>query len=265
MKPAHPVSPAAPASPAGPAVPPSPARPPRAARSPRFVRAVITAFLVVLAGVAVAAPAQAAAYRSWGYFHLADGAWSFAQTGPAGVTPADGSVEGWRFAVAEMSPVRAPRATLTFEALCASTPAKAGTKRVGLVIDYGRPADSADAAEPLAPRALCVAVPEKATGSEVLAAGATQRLEKGFVCAIDGWPATDCGGEVDPVPAAAASPDTDITIAAPKAATALDAAAKTAAGGSGTNWPLFGGLAVVVVVGGLGFAAWRRGREATED
>ena len=226
------------------------------------------AFLVALAGVTVAAPAQAAAYRYWGYFHLEKGAWAFAQTGPAQAVPKDGSVEGWRFAVADESSIRDPRATPTFDALCASVKVAAGSKRVGLVLDYGRPADGADGADgtqPPAPRATCVAVPVKATGSDVLvAAGATLRIEKALTCGIDGWPAAGCGPVVDPVPAAAASPDTDITIAAPKAATAPDAAAKTAAG-SGPNWPLFGGLAVVVVVGGLGLAAWRRGREATED
>lgn len=237
-----------------------------AAQPSRLLRATVTMFLVILAGVAVAAPAQAAAYRYWGYFHLEKGAWAFAQTGPAQAVPKDGAVEGWRFAVADEKSVRDPRATPTFDSLCSAVKVAAGTKRVGLVIDYGRAADGADGAQPPAPRATCVAVPEKATGSDVLvAAGATLRLEKVMTCGIDGWPAAGCGPVVDPVPAAAAVPDTDITIAAPTASASPDAAAKTADTSSGPNAALFGGAAVVVVVGGLGFAAWRRSREATED
>src|SRR5680860_1125683 len=119
----------------------------------------------MLAGVAIAAPAQAAAYRYWGYFQLTNGAWAFAPTGSAQTVPKDGSIEGWRFAVGDESSTRAPRATPTFDDLCASTTAAAGTKRIGLVIDYGRPADSADGTQPPAVRATCVAVPEKATST----------------------------------------------------------------------------------------------------
>ena len=149
----------------------------KSTRPTRVFRAAVIVILATLTGGVVAAPAQAAAFRYWGYFHLEKGAWAFAQTGSAQAFPADGSVEGWRFAVADESSHRKPRATPTFDALCAGTPVTAGNKRVGLVIDYGRQADSADGAEPPAARATCVAVPQKATGSDVLvAAGATLRL-----------------------------------------------------------------------------------------
>ena len=246
-------------------------KPTRIAPLTRVYRAAITLFLVMLAGVAIAAPAQAAAYRYWGYFHLEKGAWAFAQSGPAQLVPKDGAVEGWRFAVADESSVRDPRATPTFDALCATTKAATGTKRVGLVIDYGRPADSADGTAPPAVRATCVAVPEKATGSDVLvAAGAALRLEKGLTCGIDGWPATGCGPAVDPVSAAAASPDTDVTIPAPTPSAAANAAGASSGtstddGSTGSSWPVIGGLAALILVGGLGFAAWRRGRDTTED
>jgi hypothetical protein len=166
------------------------------ARPARMLRAAVILVLVTLAGGIVAAPAQAAAFRFWGYFQLANGAWVFAQTAPAQAVPADGSVEGWRFAIADESSTRAPRTTPTFDALCAGTPVAAGTKRVGLVIDYGRAADNADGAQPPAPRAACVAVPVKATGSEVLAARATLRLDKGLTCAAAGGrPAVNGAGQ----------------------------------------------------------------------
>jgi hypothetical protein len=227
-----------------------------------MLRAAVMLILVTLAGGLVAAPAQAAAYRSWEYYHLEKGAWHPADTGPAGFVPGDGSVEGWRFAVDENFQ-RRPRATPTFDALCAGTPAKAATKRVGLVIDYGRPADGASGAQPLAPRATCVAVPERANGSDVLAAGATLRLDKAAICGIDGWPATDCFPIVDPVPPAAASPDTAITIAAAKASAATSPAAQSTDGStSSRNLALGAGAVVLIAV--LGFVAWRRSREATD-
>ena len=234
------------------------------ARQARMLRAAVIVILATLAGGIAAAPAQAASYRYWGYFHLIKGAWAFAPAGPAQTIPADGSVDGWRFAVADESSIRTPRAKPTFEALCAGTAVKAGTKRVGLVIDYGRPADSADGATPPAAQATCVTVPAKATGSDVLVAGgATLRLNKGITCAIDGWPATGCGDPVAPVSAAAASADTPIIIAAPKAA-AVKPASQPAQGDSGSSpWLILTG--VVALVAALGVAAWRRGRDATDN
>jgi hypothetical protein len=233
----------------------------------RTLRAAVILIMLTLAGGVLAAPAQATAYRYWGYFHLTKGAWAFAATGPAQAIPAGGSVEGWRFAVADQSSVRTPRATLTFQALCAATAARVGTKRVGLVIDFGRPADSADGAAPPAARATCVAVPTGATGSDVLvAAGATLRLDKGLTCAIDGWPATGCGDSVAAVPAAAARADTKITIAVPTASAAASLAGKSAGNAStSSSGLLLGGLAALVAVAALGFAAWRRARDVSGE
>ena len=166
-------------------------------RHARLLRAVVITILITFAGGVVAAPAQAAAYRYWGYFHVTKTAWTFAQTGPAQTIPVDGAVDGWRFAVADESSIRTPRATPTFAALCAGTAVKAGAKRVGLVLDFGRPADSADGAGPPAAKATCVTVPVKATGADILVAGgATLRLSKDLTCAIDGYPVTGCGDTV---------------------------------------------------------------------
>jgi hypothetical protein len=234
----------------------------------RLARAAVILIMVTLAGGLAAAPAQAAAYRYWGYFHLTKGAWAFAQTGPAQAIPADGAVEGWRFAVADESSMRTPRVTPTFQALCAGTAIKTGDKRVGLVIDFGRPADAvnADTAKPPAPQATCVSVPAKATGSDVLVAGgATLRLAKSLTCGIDGWPATGCGEAVAPVPAAAAVADTAIVIAAPANAMAAARSTPAAASSNSSGSLILGGAGVVVLVALLGFAAWRRGRDATDS
>ena len=242
-------------------------KPARPTRHTRALRAAVILILVTLAGGILAAPAQAAAFRFWNYFHLAKGAWTFAQTGPAGFVPPDGSVEGWRFAVGDESSTRNPRAVMTFDALCAGTAAKADAKRVGLILDFGRPADSANGAEPPAPKATCVSVPKKATGSDVLvAAGATLRLDKALTCAIDGWPATGCGESVAPVPAAAAAADTNITIAAPATGAAASPAKKSAESDSTSSpWVILGGLAALLLVAALGFGAWRRGRDVKDS
>ena len=182
--------------------------------------------LVGVFGALTLAPAHAAAYRYWGFYQLSDGAWIFAQKGPDQTVPADGSVEGWRFAVGDEQSTRLPRAVLTFDAICSATPAAAGQKRVGLVVDYGRPADSADATTPPQPVALCASVPTAATSTDVLAKAGALRTEKGLVCAIAGYPASDCGGEVKQVSAEAKAADTPVTIAAP-AATKTPAAVAT--------------------------------------
>ncbi|HSI93394.1 MAG TPA: hypothetical protein VK925_07820, partial [Jiangellaceae bacterium] len=39
------------------------------------------------------------AFRFWSYYQWDGDNWAFAPTGPADTRPADGDVEGWRFAV----------------------------------------------------------------------------------------------------------------------------------------------------------------------
>jgi hypothetical protein len=227
----------------------------------------LIALLAVLAGVMVAllpnAAANAAAYRYWGYYQLTDGQWSFAQKGPDQTTPADGSVEGWRFAVADESSSRMPRATPTFDDLCSSTKAQEGKKRVGLVIDYGRKADSADGTEPPEPVGKCAVVDTAATGQEVLASVAELRVENKLVCGIDGYPASGCGDEVTTVTPEAQAADQPVDIALPgdKAATS-DSAAKEDDDDSDVGTWVGIGVAVLAVAGLALVALRRRGTSA---
>ncbi|GAA4356628.1 SCO2322 family protein [Angustibacter luteus] len=228
----------------------------------RALRLMAVLVVAAVAGLVVASPAHADAYRYWGYYQLKDGAWTFAQKGPAETTPADGAVEGWRFAVADESSTRTPRLVPTFDSLCGTTDKTAGNKLVALVVDFGRPADGPDGTSaPPAPIAQCVSVPTAATGSDVMAAaGLTLRLDKSLTCAINGWPATGCGDPVDPVPAAAASPDTSITLPAAEPTSASSSTASDDDGGIPTAaWVGIG----VAVVGGavLALLAMRRGSE----
>ena len=249
---------------------------PRSARP--AARAVLMLALAAVLGVALpsllapAGTAHAASYRFWGYYQLTGSSWAFAQKGPADTTPKDGAVEGWRFAVSDETTPRFPRATPTFAALCGGTAAKAGSKRVGVVIDSGRPADADGGATPPAPQAACAVVDTKASGAEVLATVASVRVDKGLTCAVNGYPATGCGAEVKQVPAAAKAADTPVTIpagaaaspsASPDAAQPGNPATSAAAQDSGVSAATWAGIVIVLaLVAVVAFVALRRRRRA---
>jgi hypothetical protein len=211
-------------------------------------------FLSLLAG-----PAQAASYRYWGYYTWTDGAWTFASTGPDQTKPADGAVEGWRFAVTtESGSPRVPRAAGDFEAICASTEAETGKKRVAVVVDAGLPDDAPEGATPTAPRGACALVDESASGAQVLAEVATARVENNLICAIDDYPAQGCGAEVDIEPPA--TPDAQVALDLPEAATETPPATSAAASGEDedgdTPWlPIALGAALVAAIAGA--AVWK--------
>jgi hypothetical protein len=178
----------------------------------RTIRLAVALLVGLTVTLMLPAAANAAAYRYWGYYQLDGTTWKFATKGPDQVTPADGSVEGWRFAVGTENVTRFPRATPTFDDICGDTKAKAGQKRVAVVIDYGRTADSADGTEPPAPVGRCAVVATAATGLEVLSKVATVRTDKALICGIDDVPASGCGDEVKTVSAEAKAADTPVEL-----------------------------------------------------
>ena len=187
----------------------------RARRAP--LRVVLATLVAACLAALTVAPAHAAAFRYWGFYQLTNGAWAFAQKGSDQTVPKDGSVDGWRFAVADEASTRFPRAVLTFDQVCGTTAAEAGKKRVGVVVDFGRPADSADNATPPEPKAVCAVVATDATSTAVLAAAGEVRTEKGLVCGVAGYPAKECGAPVKNVTPEAKAADQPVTIAAPAA------------------------------------------------
>ncbi|WP_431678320.1 SCO2322 family protein [Kitasatospora sp. KL5] len=199
--------------------------------------AAVPAALLVL--VSAAAPAQAADYRYWSFWKWSGGAWAYQQQGPAVYAPADGSVDGWRFALSPDGGKDAarPGAAGGFAALCAATPAEAGRKRVAVVLDFGTPADAPKGAgTPPPARTACASVPTAATSAEVLAAVAPPlRYDgAGMLCAIAGYPRAGCGEALADAPAGESG---------------------TAAGspaGHSLLGPVLGGLLVVL----LGAGAW---------
>ncbi|MEU3460152.1 SCO2322 family protein [Streptomyces sp. NPDC006733] len=225
------------------------------ARNPLRALAVLLALGALLAAAAL--PAEAAAYRYWSFWQRSGDTWTYAQTGPALDRPADGSVEGWRFAAsAEAQDASKPRdvpGATSFGAICAGTPPKGGTKRVALVLDFGTAADAGGATTPPAPRTACAQVPGDATGADALAAVAKplRYNSAGMVCAVAGYPRTGCG---EPVSGTSGSADASSTPAPQASGDSGDG------GGGGPSVGVFAGIAAVLALGGAAFWQARRRR-----
>ncbi|MER5971300.1 SCO2322 family protein [Streptomyces sp. NPDC002055] len=163
------------------------------------VATVATVVAGAVLAVLGAAPAHAQGYRYWSFWDRKGESWVYATQGPATERPADGEVRGFRFAVsADSKDAEQPRGSARFGTLCADTSAKAGSKRVAVVLDFGTAADAPDGERPPAPRTECASVPEDATSAEVLAAVAKPlRYDSGaLLCAVSGYPKKGCGEQV---------------------------------------------------------------------
>lgn len=174
----------------------------------RTAALLITVLTAVLATVALAAPAQAAAYRYWSYWQGASGTWVAAQTGPGDYSLVDEDVQGWRFGITADMPSQAPDNDPDFATLCpdlAAAGATSGELRVAVVIDAGFTADAPQGQTPPADVVSCVTVPEGSTGNQALAAAGSVTDQGGLVCAINGYPADECGAEVADADATAAA------------------------------------------------------------
>ncbi|AYN43862.1 hypothetical protein D9753_24925 [Streptomyces dangxiongensis] len=143
-----------------------------------------------------AGQAGATGYRYWSFWERTGGHWAYATQGPASVRPDDGSVQGFRFAVsADSADASRPRGTADFSTVCAGTPAKSGTKRVGLVLDFGTASDAPSGEAPPTSRTACARVSPDATTADALAAVAKPlRYDTdALLCAIAGYPRKGCG------------------------------------------------------------------------
>lgn len=136
------------------------------------------------------------AYRYWTYWHGSGDSWTYAQTGPGGSVPADGDVEGWRFAVSrgidgEGAHPRESPAT-AFAEICADVAAGSDNKRVAVVLDFGDERDAPAGQTPPARRSACVVTVRNASGARILEQVTTPVTDHGLVCAIDGFPVGEC-------------------------------------------------------------------------
>ncbi|GFH34385.1 hypothetical protein SCWH03_05990 [Streptomyces pacificus] len=171
--------------------------------------------LLLVLGAVLVAPgmtgqAQAAGYRYWSFWQFGGSGWAYATQGPATARPADGTVDGYRFSVsADSQDASKPRGTPSFPELCADTPARPGTKRVAVVIDFGTEADAPAGEKPPPAQATgCATLPADATSAEALAAVAAplRYNSDALLCAISGYPRTGCGEQLSAEDREAAEP-----------------------------------------------------------
>ena len=233
----------------------------------RVVGVLSTALIALLLVGGTTGPAHAAdGYKYWNYFHVEDGKYAFAKTGPSGYKPVDGSVEAYRYGLSSTGAGIKPRtaaAAYTIDDICADTEAKAGEKRVGVLIDYGTKADAGSGDTPAEPRADCAVVPANANGQQVLDAVADVRVENQLVCGIDGYPVKGCSVTVKNPPPAATEQNVDFQLTATQdAKTEQSATAGSSEDEGGVPWPLVGVVAALVVIGGGALALSRRNRTA---
>ena len=139
-------------------------------------------------------------YRYWGYFQATAGAsaWSAAMTGPS-VEVKDGDVEGWIFVFSSNDiPAVTPMMDPDFATLCGETPETSGKIRVGLVVDFGAGNIAPDGEIPNEFFSDCVVVDRGSVGLDVLEAALDVRAgDSGLICGIAGYPASECGAEID--------------------------------------------------------------------
>lgn len=160
--------------------------------------AVLTLLAALTGVLALSAPAHAeSGYKFWGYYHLTDGTWAASTKGADGYTPDDGAVEGFRYATTTQSDFdRPPRAMPSFADVCGGTQAADAQKRVAIVIDYGTTQDAPEDDAPPQAEAACAVVPSGASTQQALESVEPLRIEKGLICAVDGYPASGCAEQV---------------------------------------------------------------------
>jgi len=224
----------------------------------RITTVVLTmlTLLAALAGVvALSGPAQAeSGYKFWGYYHLTGGKWVASSKGADGYQPADGAVEGFRYATTTQSDFdRPPRAMPSFADVCAGTEAANGKKRVALVLDYGTTQDAPEGDTPPQPEAACAVVPAGASTQQALESVQPLRIEKGLICAIGGYPSAGCAEQVKNATVPANEKPVDLAMPGQGEGEASEAQ-------NSAVLPLVGIGALVVLLGGGAVALARRRR-----
>jgi hypothetical protein len=243
-------------------------------RSGRVTLATLAVAGVTAVALTSAPAAHAAAYRYWAYWQGDTQGWHYATAGAGSTVPIDGQVEGWRLSVGGGdAPPLPPGVDPSFFTICGDTPERAGTKRIAVVVDPGPAQIAPEQETPPVAITQCVQVPADASGFEVLQAATTVRTHNGFVCGIDGYPASECSPAVDDALLVAQANAPSRTPISPTRAAASPSAPDTAeqgtgALGSGITGTLSGsvsgtpaiGLVVLALVAALGWWQWKRRR-----
>ena len=161
---------------------------------------ILLSLLIITSSLSISSSNAATGYRYWGYFQAQGGAtsWTAAMTGPS-VEVKDGDVEGWTFVFSNNDiPAVSPMMEPDFATLCEGTPEASGKVRVGLVVDFGAGNIAPEGETPREFFSDCVVVPAGSVGLDVLEAALDVRAsESGLICGIAGYPAQECGAEVE--------------------------------------------------------------------
>ena len=156
--------------------------------------------LIISSSISIPSSNAATGYRYWGYFQAQGGAtsWTAAMTGPS-VEVKDGDVEGWTFVFSNNDiPAIAPMMDPDFATLCDGIPETAGKVRVGLVVDFGDANIAPSGETPMEFFSDCVVVPTGSVGLDVLKSALDVRAgDSGLICGIAGYPAQECGAEIE--------------------------------------------------------------------
>ena len=156
--------------------------------------------LIISSSISIPSSNAATGYRYWGYFQAQGGAtsWTAAMTGPS-VEVKDGDVEGWTFVFSNNDiPAIAPMMDPDFATLCDGIPETAGKVRVGLVVDFGDANIAPSGETPMEFFSDCVVVPTGSVGLDVLNSVLDVRAgDSGLICGIAGYPAQECGAEIE--------------------------------------------------------------------
>lgn len=152
------------------------------------------------ANVITANAAAEKGWRYWGYFQAAPGStsWNYALTGPAGSTPKDGAVEGWKFSFSsDTVDTGNPTLKPNFKATCAGVKPSAGMVRVAVVVDFGLRSIAPKGENVQQTIRQCVSVKSGTNGLEILNKVVPVRTSaEGFVCGLANYPAKECSTEI---------------------------------------------------------------------
>ena len=226
-----------------------------------MLRVVALGVLATASAMSAIAPAVNAStgYRYWSYWNAAPetGSWTYATQGSGTHVPVDGAVEGWRFGVAGETSLIQPRTLPDFEAVCGGVRALEDAKRVAVVIDPGEVAEAPEGQAPTTLSSECVVGVAGATGLQLLQSIAEVRMNAGFVCGIDGYPAGECAPLVD---TRAQAIDAEASASA-QTADATQGVERASTPATSIGSPMFT-AAVVSLLAVIGFGLWRRNRRS---
>ena len=161
---------------------------------------LITSMALLVSTFTPAIAATEKGWRYWGYFQAAPGsdAWNYALTGPAGSTPKDGAVEGWKYSFSsDTVDTGNPTLKPNFKAVCSGVKAQSGMIRVAVVVDFGLRSIAPKGENVQQTIRQCVTIKSGSNGLDILNKVVPIRASSdGFVCGLNNYPAKECSTEI---------------------------------------------------------------------